>query len=1315
MKMFKRITALVLSLLLLDSGSFTTAAEALSLTNMTCRFCGQTGTHAEDCKVADLTKIAGFVKNKIQEKIDGDQGEETTGPTGESTESTDPSAETVEAAVPTEESTVPAEPSEPAEPTACEKLLAAGSTEEMYLLMLDMMNNTPEQLMALTVGEIEQIRARVNTLDPGGDDADTRDILDTLAVLPNGGGELAGDPAVLPASATIGSNQDWLAGGVLTEDTEWIFQNGAAVTFKGPITIPGGRTLTLKGWGSVARFSTNAEQLFIVESGGRLIIEGTSETYPITIDGKNVIANTPLISASGTLSFRNAVIQNGKNRSVYPADHKNAGKPNGQGGGIALGKTGSLTMDHCVVTRNTASLNGGGIYSAGPVTIRNSEISWNRAASAETSYSNVNAGRGGGFALAGENADGILENVRITRNAAMYYGGGGQVSGTGSSLVMNGNTVFSYNEAILHGAGALHLTGDASFTMNGGVMEHNTAQYCGGAIHSSYSCVLNLNRGTIKNNTTYGRGGGIHINTGGAITLNSGITITGNKVFNKPIGSYAELDAAGDVWSNVKYEGHNNDFGYGGGVLIDSGTCTVAGATITGNYAKVGGGGIALTMLNMNDGGLDDLMIINFAMTSGTVSENTTDGDGAGVYIMSNKAKENIIRAYGAEGTEEYNKAVAKIEDTNKYYETADEILNGIPEAVISGGAICNNTAQNNGGGLYLGEKTHFEIRGTGEISGNRAVDGAGVYVAMGTADINGGGIHGNAASNDGGALYIRGAVNMTAGSVHENVAVNGGGVYVKDGNMMIHQGNLDKNTANRGGAVYMDGTADTTLTMESGTMNENKATDNAATTDEVEGDGGAVFATSGTIIIGLEDCKTENEAAFHNCAHHAALGEERHHPRILHNEAADTGGGIAIANEGTVRFYCGTANDNTALYKGVGKNIFMDGGDFHLYDGANVGIPRDPDLVIVGGNLHNECTDKKYISLNYYYRNTDTQTSMVGLAEYEEIMNLPDGEYFWDAPEGCIFLGWTAQGAASGTASNEYVRHKEQYLASGLPVEILDHESEETDETGSNTDRMWDGTSDEVIHLYALWAPRTSSIEYIDGLTNQKITSSPETYEFQYGSNHIRIMPVLKPGYDLVGWYIYQNDNQNANWNDTKAEYDSNLYEPRQSGAYTEQKKYLKLDQRNGTFELEAGCSNFGDITLIAHYVPAFTDLRIMKSGCSDLDENQVFQFRVEGTPSDPSLTKIDMVVTIQGNGFVQLRKLPVGDYSVTEWIGWSWRYETADAQKDIHLDKSDMDYVLSFHNSRKQSYWLSADSYAENWWGGTGGTVVRREEERS
>ena len=58
------------------------------------------------------------------------------------------------------------------------------------------------------------------------------------------------------------------------------------------------------------------------------------------------------------------------------------------------------------------------------------------------------------------------------------------------------------------------------------------------------------------------------------------------------------------------------------------------------------------------------------------------------VYIMSNKAKENIIRAYGAEGTEEYNKAVAKIEDTNKYYETADEILNGIPEAVISGGAI---------------------------------------------------------------------------------------------------------------------------------------------------------------------------------------------------------------------------------------------------------------------------------------------------------------------------------------------------------------------------------------------------------------------------------------------------------------------------------------------------------------------------------------------------------------------------------------------------------------------------------------------------
>ena len=76
----------------------------------------------------------------------------------------------------------------PAEPetSAAEALLGAASVEEMYIGVLALMNTAPDALMALTEEEIAALRARINELDPEGDDADAIDLLDTLAFLPNG-------------------------------------------------------------------------------------------------------------------------------------------------------------------------------------------------------------------------------------------------------------------------------------------------------------------------------------------------------------------------------------------------------------------------------------------------------------------------------------------------------------------------------------------------------------------------------------------------------------------------------------------------------------------------------------------------------------------------------------------------------------------------------------------------------------------------------------------------------------------------------------------------------------------------------------------------------------------------------------------------------------------------------------------------------------------------------------------------------------------------------------------------------------------------
>ncbi len=1179
-------------------------------------------------------------------------------------------------------------------PSVAEQLLAAESTEEMYALVLTLMQNDSDALLSLSADEINALRSRIEELDPEGDDADTQDLIDTLAMLSDGG-ELVGDPGVL-AEATISQSDSWKGDSSINEDTVWTFQDGVVITLKFPITIPAGKTLTLKGWGSFARYSTNTNALFIVNDGGKLIIEGLSEERPFTIDGYDVIANAPLINSSGELNFKNAVIRNGKNRSV-----NESGKPNGSGGGITITSTGSLTMDHCVVTRNTASSTGGGIQCNGTMSITNSTISYNRAASAETGPNVVNAGRGGGFNLTGTSATGTLRNVIIEGNAAMYYGGGGQIQSK-ASLTMEEDTIFSNNTAILHGAGALHVTADATFTMNGGKMENNTAQTVGGAIHSSYSCVLNLNAGQILNNTANGRGGGVHINTGGAITLGAGLTISGNRANNEATGSSADLDATGDNWSNVKNDGAHSNNGYGGGVLIDSGTCTVAGATITNNSAAVGGGGVALVMLNVSSsGGLDDILVVNFKMTGGTISENTTEGSGAGVYLMSNMLKENIIHYYGAEGTEGYKTAVNSLKFSS--------FLTDEPTAEISGGTVSNNAAIINGGGLYLGEKTKF-ILTAGSVSNNNAVDGAGVYVASGTAVIGGGEMSGNIASSEGGALYVSGTVSMTAGEITDNSATvnggalyitggnftmsdgkisnntaiqNGGAAYITGGDVTIKHGTLNSNKAVQGGAIYMGGNDDALLILESGTMNYNEATD----------DGGAIYATGGTIEIGLKDCREEDADELQACTHHTAEGVGRHHPEIESNKAADTGGGIAIANEGVVHFYCGEAKDNQALYKGVGMNIFMNGGDFYLYDGANIGIPRDPDLVIVGGELHNECENTRYIKLYYYSKNTETDTKMVGMAEYGEFMSLPDGEYFWDAPKGYVFLGWTAQGAASGTASNEFVRNKEHYVASGAPVQVLDHQPQDTtDATGKNTERIFDGNMDDAIHLYALWAPGVSRIHYMD--EDGSILHEPDTYEFSYGTNVIEILPIKKHGLDLIGWYIYQNDDQNANWNVTL---DDVTYE-------RNSKTFIKLASRNATLSLEAGYTNFGDITLIPVYVSAYTTLTITKTNCCEnIDKNQTFLFIVTGGDG------VELTVTVHGNNSVTIEGLTVGQtYTITEKTDWSWRYD----YKSVALTNATLikevtdgatitigvDGTITFVNERIVDQWLDGDSWCDN-----------------
>ena len=129
-----------------------------------------------------------------------------------------------------------------------------------------------------------------------------------------------------------------------------------------------------------------------------------------------------------------------------------------------------------------------------------------------------------------------------------------------------------------------------------------------------------------------------------------------------------------------------------------------------------------------------------------------------------------------------------------------------------------------------------------------------------------------------------------------------------------------------------------------------------------------------------------------------------------------------------------------------------------------------------------------------------------------------------------------------------------------------------------------------------------------------------------------------------------------------------------------------------------------------IFKYKAALADLRITKSGANtNLDPNQKFMFRIYGQPTDPKLDDVDMTVTITGNGSCLIDDMPVGQYTVQELEGWSWRYDADAASKTVTLNDPENVAEVGFSNTRMNKYWLSGDSWCRNLWGDNSITATK------
>ena len=280
--------------------------------------------------------------------------------------------------------------------------------------------------------------------------------------------------------------------------------------------VPGGfpviyTAMTILGNGStIQRTGSNKFGIFQVTAGGNLTLND------LTISGGDT-TNTDL-SEGGALDM--LLGQATLNRVTIT---KNASY---DGGGLAIGMNSTLTLNDSVVQGNTATNDGGGIYSGGTLMLKNSVVSSNTA-------QDQSLGGGGIYNDSGKVS---LDHSQLVSNLA--FEGGGIYSDSGmvnivDQSVISGNVATEVSD-VPHGGGginSLDSNGGALVTIKDSFIVGNQAPASiAGGIYvqgsDSNSTILTITNSILSHNSALASGG---ILIGGGTGWITGSCIVGNK------------------------------------------------------------------------------------------------------------------------------------------------------------------------------------------------------------------------------------------------------------------------------------------------------------------------------------------------------------------------------------------------------------------------------------------------------------------------------------------------------------------------------------------------------------------------------------------------------------------------------------------------------------------------------------------------------------------------------------------------------------------------------------------------------------------
>jgi cysteine-rich repeat protein len=458
------------------------------------------------------------------------------------------------------------------------------------------------------------------------------------------------------------------------------------------------------------------------------------------------------------------------------------------GSGRTLQLSGSAAQP--VRVRGGVAASGGGIDTAGTLTLQNAVISNNTATT-------------GGGLYAGQTAGATtLTNVLVENNAARDGAGlaNGTFAGGGSTMsladctvrnnVASGGGPFADNE----GGGILNL---ATLAVSSSEISGNTAGV-GGGIYSATMAggtTLSLESTEISANSAKVAGGVFLLGDG---TMTGASVVAGNS-------------AAGGL-----------PFGSGdGGGILNYGSLAIDGSEVSGNSAQRGGGIFSIDSLELQDTTVS-------GNTATDALETTAANRGGGIFssgellVSGESVIDDNTAGLGGGLFNEGIEAVATLDEAS---------VSG--NAAVSGAGIGNGDSQS--GGLVT--LTDCELSGNvatgGGVAGNDGNSG-GAVLNYGRLEMTGGRVSGNLAGSGAGILNDRsedrvcegapvvcdrdldctsgtgpcedrGKATLTDVTIEDNRAGLGGGV-VNRSHLELTGSTLARNRADYGGGIYNDG-----------------------------------------------------------------------------------------------------------------------------------------------------------------------------------------------------------------------------------------------------------------------------------------------------------------------------------------------------------------------------------------------------------------------------------------------------------------------------------------------------------------------------